>query len=63
MVEVIRIDDLMPMFEKRIAAGFLYGDFQYSIDPNSEDFLRRGVFSCYRTVDPSRPIPEKQKEL
>jgi len=63
VVEVIRIDDLMPMFEKRIAAGFLYGDFQYSIDPNSEDFLRRGVFSCYRTVDPSRPIPEKQKEL
>jgi FAD/FMN-containing dehydrogenase len=63
VVEVIRIDDLMPMFEKRIAAGFLYGDFQYSIDPNSEDFLRRGVFSCYRPVDSSTPIPENQKEL
>jgi FAD/FMN-containing dehydrogenase len=63
VVEVIRIDDLMPMFEKRIAAGFVYGDFQYSIDPNSEDFLRQGVFSCYRPVDPSTSIPGKQKEL
>jgi FAD/FMN-containing dehydrogenase len=63
VVEVIEIDDLMPMFEKRIAAGFLYGDFQYSIDPNSQEFLRRGVFSCYRPVDASRPIPEKQREL
>jgi hypothetical protein len=26
-LEVIPIDDLMPMFEKRIAAGFIYGDF------------------------------------
>jgi len=51
------------MFEKRIAAGFLYGDFQYAIDPKSDDFLRRGVFSCYRPVAASTPIPEKQKEL
>ena len=63
VVEIIEIDDLMRMFEKRIAAGFIYGDFQYSIDPNSQEFLRRGVFSCYRSVDASTPIPEKQKEL
>ncbi len=63
VVEVIRVDDLMAMVEKRIAAGFLYGDFQYAIDPGSEDFLRRGVFSCYRPVDATTPMPEKQKEL
>lgn len=63
VVEVIEIDNLMPMFEKRIAAGFLYGDFQYSIDPNSQEFLRQGVFSCYRPVDASTSIPEKQREL
>jgi len=63
VVEVIRMDELMRMFDKRIAAGFLYGDFQYSVDPNSDDFLRRGVFSCYRPVDAATPIPEKQKEL
>lgn len=63
VVEVIRIDDLMAMFEKRITAGFIYGDFQYDIDPKSEDYLRRGVFSCYRPVALSTPIPEKQKEL
>ncbi|HET9320981.1 MAG TPA: FAD-binding oxidoreductase [Bryobacteraceae bacterium] len=63
VVEVIRIDDLMAMFEKRMDAGFLYGDFQYDIDPKSEYFLRRGVFSCYRPLAASTPIPEKQKEL
>ena len=31
--------------------GFLYGDFQFAIDPASDDFLRRGVFSCYRPVE------------
>src|SRR2546428_9179968 len=41
---------LMPAFEQRIAAGFTYGDFQYHTDPDSPDFLRKGVFSCYRPV-------------
>ena len=38
----------MPAFEKRIADGFQYGDFQFSIERDSEDFLHKGVFSCYR---------------
>jgi len=63
VVEVIHIEDLAPNFEKRIAAGFLYGDFQYAIDPKSDDFLRWGVFSCYRPVDPATPMPEAPKEL
>jgi len=63
VVEVIRVEDLITMFEKRIAAGFVYGDFQYAIDPKSDEFLRRGVFSCYRPVDPATPIAAGQKEL
>jgi FAD/FMN-containing dehydrogenase len=63
VVEVIDRDRLMPAFEARIAAGFLYGDFQFAIDPASPDFLRRGVFSCYRPVDPETPIPPGQREL
>ncbi len=63
VVEVIEVEDLMPAFEKRLAAGFRYGDFQYSTDRDSDDFLRRGVFSCYRPVGDDAPIPERQKEL
>jgi FAD/FMN-containing dehydrogenase len=62
-VEVRNIDDLPAAFAERIADGFLFGDFQFSIDEKSEDFLRRGVFSCYKPVDPAAPIPAVQKEL
>ncbi len=62
-VEVIDIADLSTRFEKRIEEGFMYGDFQYSTDINSDTFLRKGVFSCYRPVENSTPIPEKQAKL
>ena len=63
VVEVRTIDDLPAAFGQRIAEGFLFGDFQFSIDDASEDFLRRGVFSCYKPVDPATPISAAQKEL
>ena len=63
VVEIGMVDDVMEAFEQRIADGFIYGDFQFSIDEKSEDFLRRGVFSCYRPVDPATPIPQEQKQL
>jgi FAD/FMN-containing dehydrogenase len=63
VVEVRNIDDLPAAFAQRIADGFLFGDFQFSIDEASEDFLRRGVFSCYKPVDPATPMPAEQKEL
>lgn len=63
VVEIGRMDGLMDAFDERIRDGFLYGDFQFSIDESADDFLDRGVFSCYRPVDPETPIPEGQKEL
>lgn len=63
VVEVRDIAGLPAAFAGRIRDGFLYGDFQYSIDESSDGFLRRGVFSCYRPVDDSTPIPPAQKEL
>jgi FAD/FMN-containing dehydrogenase len=63
VVEVVEIDGLLDAFEQRIAGGFLYGDFQFAVDERSEDFLRRGVFSCYRPVDPDTPIPAGQRAL
>lgn len=63
VVEVIELDELMPAFARRIADGFLYGDFQFAIDAQSDEFLRRGVFSCYRPVADATPIPTPQKHL
>ncbi|HEU4350306.1 MAG TPA: FAD-binding oxidoreductase [Burkholderiales bacterium] len=63
VVEVRSIDGLPKAFAERIGDGFIYGDFQYAIDETSDDFLRRGVFSCYRAVDPATPMPPGQKEL
>jgi FAD/FMN-containing dehydrogenase len=63
VVEVRDIAGLPAAFARRIRDGFLYGDFQYSIDDSSDGFLRRGVFSCYRPVADSTPIPEGRKEL
>jgi FAD/FMN-containing dehydrogenase len=63
IVEVRRLDELMPLFDARMRDGFLYGDFQFAIDPDADDFLTRGVFSCYRPVEGDREPPEGQKAL
>lgn len=56
IVELRESKDLMASFDQRIADGYLYGDFQFATDSNLDSFLRRGVFSCYRPVDPSTPV-------
>ncbi|HTD23652.1 MAG TPA: FAD-binding oxidoreductase [Terriglobales bacterium] len=63
VVEIRTVDDLIVAFEKRIADGFLYGDFQFSIEHDSEDFLHKGVFSCYRPVAMETLIPPTEKQL
>src|SRR5438067_1490239 len=56
VVEVIRSDEATKRFAERIAAGFLYGDFQFSIDEKSPDFLKVGVFSCYQPIADDAPM-------
>ena len=63
VVEVRLIDELTGLFEDRIRDGFLYGDFQFATDETSDDFLRRGVFSCYRPIERSGPPPPDQRAL
>jgi FAD/FMN-containing dehydrogenase len=63
VVEIVEIADLMDAFERRIEAGFLYGDCQFSIDPRSPKFLSEGLFSCYRPVDDSVAVAADQKQL
>ena len=63
VVEVRDIAGLAGAFAERIQNGFTYGDFQYAIDEKSDDFLKRGVFSCYRPVEDDRPMTPLQHEL
>jgi FAD/FMN-containing dehydrogenase len=63
IVEVIDIDSLPAMFARRIADGFEYGDFQFATELREETLLRKGVFSCYRPVDPSTPVPTNRASL
>jgi FAD/FMN-containing dehydrogenase len=63
IVEIRAIDGLDRAFAERIRDGYLFGDFQFSIDERSDGFLRDGVFSCYRPVDPSTTIPSGQRVL
>ena len=56
VVRLAGAEELTGLFEKRTADGYLYGDFQFEIDPSSEGFLRHGVFSCYRPVPDDTPL-------
>ena len=62
-VAQLDIDALNDAFNERIAAGHLYGDFQFATAPDSPEFLRTGVLSSYRPVPADRPIPNDQRRL
>jgi len=59
VVDIRVTPDVMNAFEDRIRRGFLYGDYQFTIDHTRDDFLRRGVFSCYQPVDAETPLTER----
>jgi len=63
VVELKEVEDVMPSFEKRIVDGYLYGDYQFATESKRDNFLRSGVFPCYRPVDISMPIPPGQKKF
>jgi len=59
----LEIDSLIEAFDERIAAGHLYGDFQFATAPDSPEFLRTGVLSSYRQVPDDCDIPKDQLRL
>jgi FAD/FMN-containing dehydrogenase len=63
VVRVIDIEDAVTAAERRIREGFLYGDFQFDIDPRSPSFLTKGVFSGYCPVDGDPTPPAEQRAL
>ncbi len=63
VVEVVQLDALREKVSQRFTEGFLYGDFQYKTDEQANDFMRVGVFSSYRPIPLSQPMPATQKRL
>jgi FAD/FMN-containing dehydrogenase len=63
VVEVLPLEEFIAAVEERIRDGFLYGDFQFVTDHESDDFLRKGVFSCYRPSEREGPPPPGQRAL
>ncbi|MCB8932553.1 MAG: FAD-binding oxidoreductase [Fimbriimonadaceae bacterium] len=62
-VEIRPSEGILGAFDEKIASGYEYGDFQFAIDPASEDYLRKGVFSTYEPVAEETPIPAAQKGI
>jgi FAD/FMN-containing dehydrogenase len=62
-VEIETADRLMARFDERIADGYEFGDYQFALDQRSSDFLRRGIFSCYKPAPIDTSIPEEQRAL
>lgn len=63
IVRMMEVQELPTAFAERVRAGFLYGDFQFAIDAQSDDFLTRGIFACYEPVADSRPLPAETRKL
>ena len=63
VVELREIDGLIEGLHEHIAAGALYGDFQFAIDPANPRFLRTGILSCYVPTDDRASMPERQRRL
>ena len=56
VVRLAHAYELEELFDERIRDGFIYGDFQFEIDPASPRFLQHGICSCYRPVADDTPL-------
>ncbi len=62
-VTIDSVDRVVARLEAHADGGRGYGDFQFAIDPASDDFLRDGICSCYVQVPDDVAIPEGQRAL
>ncbi|HEY0462101.1 MAG TPA: SAM-dependent methyltransferase [Pyrinomonadaceae bacterium] len=63
VVRIETVENLDALVRARIAERFLYGDFQFAINALSDDFLKKGVFSCYREAADETPVVAAAHEL
>jgi len=61
-VRMVRAEQIISELHSRVDAGALYGDWQFSIDSGSEDFLDLGVCSTYER-DEDGSIATGQRQL
>jgi FAD/FMN-containing dehydrogenase len=55
-VEVTTLDAAEAAYDKLVAAGCEYGDFQFATEPTSDGFLSDGVLSTYLPVADDAPV-------
>jgi FAD/FMN-containing dehydrogenase len=63
VVRMLDVEQLSEAFADRIREGYTYGDFQFCTAPDGNDFMRRGVFSCYHPVEADTRIRDDQLRL
>lgn len=63
LVDVVNIEDVELIFAAAAADGCRYGDFQFAVDPESDDFLRCGIFSRYQALPPRAEMPSPTRGL
>lgn len=63
LVEVRSAAGIARAFAERIEDGFLYGEFELSVDEKAEDFLDRGILSTWRPVADDMPLPGLLRDL
>lgn len=56
-VEIASIEFLMDKLDSLVESGAIYGDFQFMIDDESDDFLKLGILSTYKPVSENRKLP------
>ena len=62
-VSILAVEAVVPALEARADGRRGYGDFQFAIDPASDDFLHDGICSCYVPVADETPLPDSQRAL
>jgi FAD/FMN-containing dehydrogenase len=63
VVRVASLGEMAKAMDARAAEGFLFGDGQFAVDPDSDRFLDSCVFSCYRKLPDDAAMPETSREL
>jgi len=59
-VELVPISNLVSELSKCTTNGAAYGDFQFSVDSTSSDFLNEGILSTYSPVESAQPPAENK---
>ena len=62
-VRIASLREVAAAMDSRAAEGFLFGDGQFAIDPDSDRFLDACVFSCYRALPDHAEMPAAKREL